>query len=110
MHKSISETDAKELKKIHDIVLKLESSEDSFLDLINNINSAITIAKKYGEERNLNPLLNNLVQTQEKQLESYKAAFKNNVDRDYYFNELKSNFISDLSMFGFGPYFFNQEI
>ena len=85
------------LKEIHNIVSKLSYSDDAFLDIINYLNEAIEIAEVENPDRWNNPCLNNLLQTREKQLDAMKNNFKNQEQREYYFVELKQNFMSDIS-------------
>lgn len=84
------------LKEIHDIVLYLDYNEDNFLDIINYIEEAITIAEKLNQNGEAESCLNNLWQTKEKQLRYMTENFKNEKERESYFNDVKENFQIDL--------------
>ena len=92
------------LEDIYGDVSKLSCNEDSILDIINYLDEAIDIAKSENPDRQDNPCLNNLLQTKEKQLEILKDNFGDTENREFYFNELKYNFLSDISHFGFSKY------
>ena len=92
------------LKEIYGIVSKLSCNEDSILDVMNYLDMAINIAKFENPDRYNNPCLNNLLQTREKQLNGLKNNFEDKKNREFYFNELKYNFLSDISLFGFLKY------
>ncbi len=83
------------LKEIHDKVLYMTYNEDNFFSIIKYINEAVDIAKQYSEKGN--SCLNNLLLTKEKQLYHMSSNYEKIEEREDHFNDLKDNFLIDLS-------------
>lgn len=88
--------DLEKLKKIYDEVKILDYNDNNFLDLINYMVKAITIAKKLYPKESNNPCLHYLSLTNEKEIELMKQKGILEEERITLFKEAKTNLMLDL--------------
>ncbi|MDA3905501.1 MAG: hypothetical protein PF484_05435 [Bacteroidales bacterium] len=97
--RTFSAADKLRLSEIHFLVKKMKYSDDNLLDIINYLKESIKIAKKLSTHISKNQCLHNLLQINEKELISMTIKDIDQIERESYFQEVKENFIIDLSMF-----------
>ena len=86
-------------KEIHSQVQKMNYSSHNIIELILLFKESIKIAKKISPHISKNPCLKNLLNTNDKEFkEMISKDINNEEDRKNVYNELKTNFLSDLSM------------
>jgi hypothetical protein len=76
-------------------ISKLDYSEDNFFKIVKYLEEAIKIAKSDPHTRT-NGVLNNLLQTKEKQVGIMVYNYEDESNREFNFNQIKENFIIDL--------------